>query len=94
MLMPGPTFSRGQARSSPDLWPSHHDNFALWNSALTRWNSVALGPHRDIVGELEKAYRKRGLRFVTTFHHGYAWRYYEPAFAYDAADPLVFRSLH
>ena len=65
----------------------HHDNFVLWNSALTRWNSVALGPHRDIVGELERAYRKRGLRYVTTFHHGFAWRYYEPAFAYDAADP-------
>jgi alpha-L-fucosidase len=66
---------------------AHHDNFALWNSDLTRWNSVALGPRRDIVGELERAYRKRGLRYVTTFHDGYAWRYYEPAFAYDAADP-------
>ncbi|SPE33854.1 Alpha-L-fucosidase (fragment) [Acidobacteriia bacterium SbA2] len=66
---------------------SHHDNFALWNSSLTRWNSVALGPHRDIVGELGRAYRQDGLRYVTTFHHGYAWRYYEPAFNYDAADP-------
>ena len=65
----------------------HHDNFAMWNSRLTRWNSVALGPRRDVVGELEKAYRKRGLRYVTTFHHGFAWKYYEPAFAYDAADP-------
>lgn len=66
---------------------AHHDNFAMWNSVITRWNSVAMGPHRDVVGELEKAYRARGLRFVTTFHHGFAWRYYEPAFAYDAANP-------
>ncbi|MGH9396939.1 MAG: alpha-L-fucosidase [Terriglobia bacterium] len=65
----------------------HHDNFALWNSSLTRWNSVAMGPHWDVVGELERAYRKRGMRFVATFHHGYAWEYYEPAFKYDAADP-------
>jgi len=65
----------------------HHDNYALWNSGLTRWNSVAVGPGRDVVGELEKAYRKRGLRFITTFHHGFAWRYYELAFAYDASDP-------
>lgn len=36
---------------------------------------------------MEKAYKKRGLRYVTTFHHGFAWKYYEPAFAYDAADP-------
>jgi len=66
---------------------THHDNYALWNSTLTRWNSVAIGPHRDVVGELERAYRQRGLRYITTFHHGFAWRYYEPAFAYDAADP-------
>ena len=79
-------FTRAGARFAGPV-AAHHDNFALWNSSLTRWNSVALGPHRDIVGELEKAYRKRGLRYVTTFHHGYAWRYYEPAFAYDAADP-------
>lgn len=65
----------------------HHDNFALWNSSLTRWNAVAMGPHRDIVGELARAYRQRGLKFITTFHHGYAWRYYEPSFAYDGANP-------
>ena len=66
---------------------AHHDNFAMWNSAVTPWNSVKMGPHRDITGELEKALRKHGLKFITSFHHGYAWRYYQDAFAYDAADP-------
>jgi alpha-L-fucosidase len=66
----------------------HHDNFALWNSSLTRWNAVAMGPHRDIVGELAQAYRAHGLKFITSFHHGFAWRYYEPSFAYDGADPV------
>lgn len=65
----------------------HHDNFCLWNSSVTRWNSVAMGPHRDVVGELEKAYRKRGMRYVATFHHSFSWEYYEPAFKYDAANP-------
>ena len=65
----------------------HHDNFALWNSSLTRWNAVNMGPHRDVVGELADAYRARGLRFFSSFHHGFAWRYYEPSFAYDGADP-------
>ena len=64
----------------------HHDNFAMWDSALTRWNSKAMGPKRDITGELENAIRKRGMKFITTFHHGFAWRYFEPAFAFDAAD--------
>ena len=64
----------------------HHDNFAMWDSQLTRWNSQNMGPHRDITGELEKAIRARGLKFITTFHHGFAWRYFEPAFQFDAAD--------
>jgi len=64
----------------------HHDNYALWDSKVTRWNSVAIGPRRDIVGELEKAYRKRGLKFILTFHHGFAWRYFEPSFRFDGKD--------
>ena len=67
---------------------AHHDNFAMWDSALTRWNSVNMGPHRHITGELEQACRKRGLKFITSFHHGFAWRHSEPSFAYDGADPL------
>jgi alpha-L-fucosidase len=65
----------------------HHDNFANWDSQVTRWNAKALGPRRDLVGELEKAIRRRGLKFFTSFHHGFAWRYFEPAYRYDAADP-------
>lgn len=45
-----------------------------------------MGPKRDITGELAKAYKARGLKFVPTFHHGFAWRYFEPAFKFDAAD--------
>jgi alpha-L-fucosidase len=65
----------------------HHDNFANWDSKVTRWNSMNLGPHRDLTGELERALRKRGLKFFTSFHHGFAWEYYEPAFRFDAVDP-------
>ncbi len=65
----------------------HHDNFSMWDSQLTRWNSVKMGPHRDITGELEKAIRAHGMKFITTFHHGFAWRYFEPSFQYDGADP-------
>ncbi len=64
----------------------HHDNFALWDSAVTPWNSVKMGPKRDITGELARDYKARGLKFVPTFHHGFAWRYFEPAFEFDAAD--------
>lgn len=43
---------------------AHHDNFFLWNSKLHRWNSVNMGPHRDIVGAWQEACKKAGLYFV------------------------------
>jgi len=53
----------------------HADGFAMWNSDLTRWDAADMGPKQDIVGKMEKAIRKQGLKFITTFHHQwlYAW---------------------
>jgi alpha-L-fucosidase len=54
----------------------HHDNFDMWNSKhQPRWNAVATGPKRDIVGEYAKAARKRGLRFGVSEHlsNSYNW---------------------
>ncbi|MHB8901258.1 MAG: alpha-L-fucosidase [Thermoguttaceae bacterium] len=47
----------------------HHDGYSMWASRLTPWNAGDTGPKRDVTGELEKAIRGRGLKFVTTFHH-------------------------
>ena len=47
----------------------HHDGFAMWDSDATPWNSMDMGPKRDITGELAAAVRKRGMKLVTTFHH-------------------------
>ena len=46
----------------------HADGFAMWDSQLTEWDAVDKGPKRDIVGELEKAIRAEGLKFITTYH--------------------------
>lgn len=51
------------------LVAEHHDGWAMWDSELTPWNAVDKGPKRDLMGELEKAIRARGMRFATTFHH-------------------------
>ncbi|MCK4292026.1 MAG: alpha-L-fucosidase [Planctomycetes bacterium] len=64
----------------------HHDNFAMWDSAYTEWDSMDKAPKRDFTAELEKAIRKRGMKFIATFHHGFAWQYFEPAYKFDAAD--------
>lgn len=46
----------------------HHDGWSNWDSEINPWNAVDMGPHRDLVGELEKEIHGRGLKFVTTFH--------------------------
>ncbi|MEM0966325.1 MAG: alpha-L-fucosidase [Verrucomicrobiota bacterium] len=65
----------------------HHDHFALWDSDLTRWNSVEMGPKRDIVGDLAKATRKAGLRFGVSNHRARGWNFYTYKPAFDTTDP-------
>lgn len=47
----------------------HHDGFAMWKTSTTPFNAWDMGPKRDVVGELEKAFRAKGMRFLTAFHH-------------------------
>jgi alpha-L-fucosidase len=54
----------------------HHDNFDCWNSKYHRWNSVNLGPKRDITAEWQQAARKCGLRFGVTEHLAASWSWY------------------
>jgi alpha-L-fucosidase len=45
------------------LVSKHHDGYALWPSAFSPgWNSVEVGPGRDLVGDLAAAVREAGLR--------------------------------
>jgi len=46
----------------------HHDGFSLYNSARNKWNSVDMGPKKDIVGELKTASEKYGLHFGLSSH--------------------------
>ena len=54
----------------------HADNFSMWDSEVNSWNAAKMGPNRDIVGELEKAIKAEGLKYVTTFHHQWNWAWY------------------
>jgi len=46
----------------------HSDNFANWDSRLTNFNSMRMGPKRDLVGELSIAVRSAGLKFGVSNH--------------------------
>ncbi len=54
----------------------HCDGFAMYASDVTPWNAAHMGPHRDIVGELERATRARGLHFGVSSHTAEHWWWY------------------
>jgi alpha-L-fucosidase len=66
----------------------HHDGFAMWDTKFSKWNAAKMGPKRDVVGELEKAIKKRDMKFVTAFHHAANWFFF-PVWDknYDTGDP-------
>ena len=52
------------------LTSKHHDGFALWPSSSPyskNWNAVEVGPKRDLVGDLTKAVRSKGLKMGLYF---------------------------
>jgi len=68
---------------------NHHDNLDLWDSKFQAWNSVALGPKRDIVGGWAAAAKKAGLRFGVSVHAARTWAWYEVAQGADKEGPLA-----
>jgi len=78
------------------LVSKHHDGFALWPSREAdiswgrAWNSVAVGPKRDLVGELTAAVRRRGLEMGFYFSL-YEW--FNPLWLAGDADAYVTRHL-
>ena len=68
---------------------NHHDNFDLFNSKYQPWNSVAMGPKKDLIGGWAKAARKYGLRFGVSVHASHTWTWYEPAQGADKNGPLA-----
>jgi alpha-L-fucosidase len=67
---------------------NHHDNFDNWNSTHQAWNSVNMGPKRDIIGDWGKAIRKHGLYFGVSSHAGRCWRHNQRAYESDAVGPM------
>jgi alpha-L-fucosidase len=67
----------------------HHDNFDCWNSKFHGWNSVNLGPKRDITGGWQQAARKLGLRFGVTEHLAASWAWYSLSKKSDTKGPLA-----
>jgi len=56
---------------------NHHDNFDLYNSKHQEWNSVKIGPKKDIVGGWAKAAKKHKIHFGVSVHAAHAWSWLE-----------------
>ena len=62
----------------------HHDGFPMYNSNLTEWSAARMGPHRDVVGELEKAVRAHGMRFGVSSHRAEHWFFFNGGMKFDS----------
>lgn len=68
---------------------NHHDNFDNYDSTHHAWNSLNVGPRKDIVGGWAKAAREHGLKFGVSNHSAHAWHWFQTAYGYDGEGPLA-----
>src|SRR5262249_2457057 len=60
-----------------------------YDSKYHAWNSVNVGPHRDIVDTWAKVARKYGLRFGVSNHSAHSWHWFQTAYGYDGEGELA-----
>lgn len=66
---------------------THHDNFFLWNSKIHSWNSVNMGPKKDVVKLWQNAAKKEGLRFGVSEHLGASYTWFQSSRGADKSGP-------
>ncbi len=64
----------------------HHDGFPMYATTFTKWNALNMGPHRDVIAELEQVVRKAGLKFGVSTHRAFNWRFYRYAPDFDTSN--------
>jgi len=67
----------------------HHDNYDLWDSTHQKWNSVNVGPKKDIIGMWRKATLKHGLRFGASAHLARSYSWFNVSKGSDKKGPLA-----
>lgn len=59
---------------------NHHDNFDLYNSKHQKnWNSLKIGPKKDLIAGWAAAAKKNDLFFGVSVHAAHAWSWFETA---------------
>lgn len=66
----------------------HHDRFDNFNSTYHKWNSVNIGPKKDIVGDFRQSARKYNMPFAVSSHDDRYLNWWLPAFGSDSSGPM------
>lgn len=67
----------------------HHDHFFNYSSKIHRWNSVNMGPHKDIVTLWKEVATKHGLPFGLSEHLGATFSWYRVNKGCDREGPYA-----
>jgi alpha-L-fucosidase len=67
----------------------HHDGFSMYDNSYSEWNSLKMGPKRDVIGELSLAVREQGLHFGLSSHRAEHYWFFDGGrkFDSDVQDP-------
>ncbi|MFS4447998.1 alpha-L-fucosidase [Maribacter sp. 2307UL18-2] len=65
----------------------HHDGYALYESTITPYNAVDMGPKRDVFGELTDEIKKQGLLSGASSHLAFNWNFYTQKPHFDTGNP-------
>jgi len=65
----------------------HHDGFALYESSITPYNAVAMGPKRDVLKDLTDEIKRQGLICGVSSHLAFNWNFYTQKERFDTGDP-------
>ncbi len=67
---------------------NHHDHFDNFDSSYHEWNSVDVGPKKDIIGLFREAAKKEQMPFGVSSHDDRFLGWWQPAFGADTSGPL------
>jgi alpha-L-fucosidase len=69
----------------------HHDGFPMYDCSFTEWDATEMGPKRDIIAELGKSIRSRGMKLGLSSHRAFNWKFFVRRPEFDNADPKYAR---
>ncbi len=65
----------------------HHDGFALYESSITPYHAVAMGPKRDVFKDLTEEIKKQGLISGASSHLAFNWNFFNQQDYFDTGNP-------